>query len=212
MVRQPKAADAIGRLASKLRTYLRPQVLVLDGVGYLPLSRDEANLVFQTISKRYQKGSIVLTCNRAFSEWGSVFGDESPGHRYLGPPRAPLRGHRDQRAQRPAQTPPRRRRGHRQQRHRLPLPLATSGMRSLLPNQAPRRPGPPSPTRAGALTSKTSPRFPVPTSARQGVRRHRPPDTICDQRVTIRHEPGAQARNSQRLRAVVVSQHSPRML
>lgn len=76
MVRQLKAADAIGRLASKLRTYLRPHVLVLDEVGYLPLDRDEANLVFQMISKRYEKGSIILTSNKAFSEWGSVFGDE----------------------------------------------------------------------------------------------------------------------------------------
>ncbi len=76
MVRQLKAADAIGRLASKLRTYLRPHVLVLDEVGYLPLARDEANLVFQMISKRYEKGAIVLTSNKAFSEWGSVFGDE----------------------------------------------------------------------------------------------------------------------------------------
>jgi DNA replication protein DnaC len=68
MVRQLKAADAIGRLASKLRTYLRPHVLVLDEVGYLPLARDEANLVFQTISKRYEKGAIVLTSNKAFSK------------------------------------------------------------------------------------------------------------------------------------------------
>ena len=68
MVRQLKAADAIGRLASKLRTYLRPHVLVLDEVGYLPLARDEANLVFQMISKRYEKGAIVLTSNKAFSK------------------------------------------------------------------------------------------------------------------------------------------------
>jgi DNA replication protein DnaC len=76
MVRQLKAADAIGRLTTKLRTYLRPQVLVLDEVGYQPLARDEANLVFQMISKRYEKGSILLTSNKAFSEWGQVFGDE----------------------------------------------------------------------------------------------------------------------------------------
>jgi DNA replication protein DnaC len=76
MVRQLKAADAIGRLATKLRTYLRPHVLILDEVGYLPLARDEANLVFQMISKRYEKGSILLTSNKAFSEWGQVFGDE----------------------------------------------------------------------------------------------------------------------------------------
>jgi DNA replication protein DnaC len=76
MVRQLKAADAIGRLASKLRSYLRPNVLVLDEVGYLPLERDEANLVFQTLSKRYEKGSTLLTSNKSFSEWGQVFGDD----------------------------------------------------------------------------------------------------------------------------------------
>lgn len=76
MVRHLKAADTIGRLTNKLRAYLRPHVLVVDEVGYLPLERDEANLVFQLISKRYEKGSILLTSNKSFSEWGQVFGDE----------------------------------------------------------------------------------------------------------------------------------------
>jgi DNA replication protein DnaC len=76
MVRQLKTADAIGKLTSKLKVYTRPQVLVLDEVGYLPLAREEANLVFQVISKRYERGSILLTSNKAFSEWGQVFGDE----------------------------------------------------------------------------------------------------------------------------------------
>lgn len=76
MVRQLKAADAIGRLTSKLRTYLRPNVLVIDEVGYQPLERAEANLVFQVISKRYEKGSTLLTSNKSFGEWGQVFGDE----------------------------------------------------------------------------------------------------------------------------------------
>jgi DNA replication protein DnaC len=49
---------------------------VLDEVGYLPLDRADANLVFQTISKRYETGTILLTSNKAFSKWGSVFGDE----------------------------------------------------------------------------------------------------------------------------------------
>ncbi|MDL2082170.1 IS21-like element helper ATPase IstB [Streptomyces sp. GXMU-J15] len=75
MVRQLKAAEAAGRLNSKLRTYLRPGVLVVDEVGYQPLERAEANLVFQ-VSKRYEKGSIILTSNKTFSEWGQVFGDE----------------------------------------------------------------------------------------------------------------------------------------
>ncbi|MFJ9125337.1 IS21-like element helper ATPase IstB [Streptomyces sp. NPDC102340] len=76
MVRQLKVAEGAGRLNSKLRTYLRPGVLVVDEVGYQPLERAEANLVFQVISKRYEKGSIILTSNKTFSEWGQVFGDE----------------------------------------------------------------------------------------------------------------------------------------
>lgn len=76
MVGHLKAAETAGRLTSKLRTYLRPSVLVVDEVGYQPLERAEANLVFQVISKRYEKGSIILTSNKTFSEWGQVFGDE----------------------------------------------------------------------------------------------------------------------------------------
>jgi DNA replication protein DnaC len=76
MVRNLKAAETAGRLLNKLGTYLRPSVLVVDEVGYQPLERAEANLVFQVISKRYEKGSIILTSNKTFSEWGQVFGDE----------------------------------------------------------------------------------------------------------------------------------------
>jgi DNA replication protein DnaC len=76
MVRHLTAADAIGRLTRKLHTYLRPNVLVIDEVGYQPLERTQANLVFQVISKRYEKGSTLLTSNKSFGEWGQVFGDE----------------------------------------------------------------------------------------------------------------------------------------
>lgn len=101
MVRQLKAADAIGRLTSKMRAYVRPHVLVLDEVGYQPLARDEANLVFQMISKRYEKGSILLASNKAFSEWGQVFGDEVLATAILDR-LLHLRGHRDQRSRLPA--------------------------------------------------------------------------------------------------------------
>ncbi|WFE23299.1 IS21-like element helper ATPase IstB [Solwaraspora sp. WMMD937] len=76
MVRHLTAASAIGRLTRKLQAYLRPNVLVIDEVGYQPLERAEANLVFQVISKRYEKGSTLLTSNKSFGEWGQVFGDE----------------------------------------------------------------------------------------------------------------------------------------
>ncbi|WP_234307686.1 MULTISPECIES: IS21-like element helper ATPase IstB [unclassified Streptomyces] len=68
MVRHLKAAEDQGRLISKLTSYLRPAVLVVDEVGYQPLERTEANLVFQVISKRYEKGSIILTSNKTFGK------------------------------------------------------------------------------------------------------------------------------------------------
>jgi DNA replication protein DnaC len=76
MVRQLRAADELGRLNRKMRTYTRPAILVVDEVGYLPLDRSDANLVFQIISKRYEHGPIILTSNKAFSEWGAVFCDD----------------------------------------------------------------------------------------------------------------------------------------
>jgi DNA replication protein DnaC len=76
MVRNLRTAEAAGRLTSKLGSYLRPSVLVVDEVGYQPLERAETNLVFQVISKRYETGSIILTSNKTLSQWGQVFGDE----------------------------------------------------------------------------------------------------------------------------------------
>jgi DNA replication protein DnaC len=76
LVRNLKEAEASGRFAKKLQTYLKPAVLVVDEVGYLPLARPDANMVFQLVARRYERGSILLTSNKAFSEWGSVFGDD----------------------------------------------------------------------------------------------------------------------------------------
>ena len=71
-----REAENGGRFAKKLQTYLKPSVLVVDEVGYLPLSRADANMVFQMVSRRYEKGSIVVTSNKSFGEWGQVFGDD----------------------------------------------------------------------------------------------------------------------------------------
>lgn len=63
------------RFAQRLAVYTRPKLLCLDEVGYLPLDRLEANLVFRLVSARYETGSLALTSNKGFSEWGDVFGD-----------------------------------------------------------------------------------------------------------------------------------------
>jgi DNA replication protein DnaC len=76
LVRNLKIAEAAGRYPKKLQTYLRPAVLVVDEVGYLPLTRAEANMVFQLISRRYERGSTIITSNKSFAEWGQVLGDD----------------------------------------------------------------------------------------------------------------------------------------
>ncbi|MGH3094684.1 MAG: IS21-like element helper ATPase IstB [Streptosporangiales bacterium] len=76
LVRQLTTAADTSRFDRKLAAYLRPAVLVVDEIGYLPLDRTEANMVFQLISRRYERGSIIATSNKAFSEWGGVLGDD----------------------------------------------------------------------------------------------------------------------------------------
>jgi len=65
-----------GQLKDRLKKVARYQLLILDEIGYLPLSMDDANLFFQLVSRRYEKGSIVLTSNKPFREWDKIFGDE----------------------------------------------------------------------------------------------------------------------------------------
>ncbi len=76
LIRQLQLAEPAGRYPKKLQTYLRPSVLVVDEVGYLPLSRSQANMVFQLISRRYERGSTIITSNKSFAEWGQVLGDD----------------------------------------------------------------------------------------------------------------------------------------
>jgi DNA replication protein DnaC len=75
MVHALQAAHLEGTAQYKLRTYLGPSVLVVDELGYLPLDRASANWIFQVVSRRYDRGSIILTSNRGFGDWGQVFAD-----------------------------------------------------------------------------------------------------------------------------------------
>lgn len=78
MIRALAAADRVGKLDAKLRSYTtKSQLLVVDEVGYLPLSRTEANYLFQVISSRYERSSVILTSNKSVTEWPDVFGDHA---------------------------------------------------------------------------------------------------------------------------------------
>lgn len=68
-------AEREGQLASRVRYLTRPALLIVDELGYLPLPRGGANLFFQLVNARYEKGAMILTSNRGFKEWGEVFGD-----------------------------------------------------------------------------------------------------------------------------------------
>jgi DNA replication protein DnaC len=73
MLNHLTTAQINGRLADALKKYVRPQVLLLDELGYLPIDKRGADLLFQVVAARYETGSIVLTTNRAFRDWGTLF-------------------------------------------------------------------------------------------------------------------------------------------
>jgi DNA replication protein DnaC len=66
---------AEGRLEERLTFYAKPKVLIVDELGYLPLEPNAAHLFFQLVSRRYERGSLLVTSNRSVSEWDEVFGD-----------------------------------------------------------------------------------------------------------------------------------------
>ena len=63
------------RLPSRLKALTRPNVLILDEMGYFPIDKRAAQFFFQLVSLRYLKGSIILTSNKSYGEWGSIFSD-----------------------------------------------------------------------------------------------------------------------------------------
>jgi DNA replication protein DnaC len=69
-------AQAAGRLDRRLKTLTYPALLVVDEIGYLPISHNGAMLFFQLMSRRYERAASVLTSNKGFEEWGSIFGDD----------------------------------------------------------------------------------------------------------------------------------------
>ncbi|WP_458733201.1 IS21-like element helper ATPase IstB [Sphingobium xenophagum] len=68
-------AEREGVLREKIRFLCRSSLLVVDEIGYLPVTPGGGNLFFQLVNARYEKGAMILTSNRGFAEWGDVFGD-----------------------------------------------------------------------------------------------------------------------------------------
>ena len=65
-----------GELAKRMQQLCKPKVLILDEMGYLPLERPVATFLFELVAKRYEKGAIILSSNKSFSEWGELFTDQ----------------------------------------------------------------------------------------------------------------------------------------
>ena len=71
------AAQAQGNLKRELRKYLQPKLLVVDELGYLPIDKHGAYLLFQIISERYEHGALIITTNRAYKHWPEIFNHDS---------------------------------------------------------------------------------------------------------------------------------------
>lgn len=66
------------QLAEALKRFVNPyRLLIIDEIGYLPMSREQANLFFQVIAKRYEKGSLILTSNLPFGQWDQTFANDA---------------------------------------------------------------------------------------------------------------------------------------
>lgn len=75
LIAQLLRAQGEGRLEEKLKFYTTPRLLIIDEIGYLPIERQGANLFFQLVTRRYERGPMILTSNQSFAAWGEVFGD-----------------------------------------------------------------------------------------------------------------------------------------
>jgi DNA replication protein DnaC len=71
------SAQYAGALKLELKKYLRPSVMILDELGYLPIDKTGADLLFTIISERYERGSIIITTNRVFKDWPQIFNNDS---------------------------------------------------------------------------------------------------------------------------------------
>jgi transposase len=76
LITRLRRAQAENRLEWLLAQWITPKLLVVDELGYLPMSREEANLFFRLVARRYERASLIITSNKSFIDWGEVFGDQ----------------------------------------------------------------------------------------------------------------------------------------
>ena len=71
------AAQSAGQLKRQIRRYVQPAVLIVDELGFLPVDKLSADLLFQIISARYERAPVVITTNRAYKHWPQIFNNDS---------------------------------------------------------------------------------------------------------------------------------------
>jgi DNA replication protein DnaC len=77
MVNRLSAAESNRQLAREIKRYQSPKILLIDELGYLPLDKRGAELLFQVLTKRYERGSIIITTNIAFKDWPRIFAGDA---------------------------------------------------------------------------------------------------------------------------------------
>jgi DNA replication protein DnaC len=75
LITRLRRAQTENRLEWQLQQWVAPRLLIVDELGYLPMSREEANLFFRLVTRRYERASLIITSNKSFIDWGEVFGD-----------------------------------------------------------------------------------------------------------------------------------------
>jgi DNA replication protein DnaC len=71
------AAKSAGRLKQEIKKYVKPALLIVDELGFLPIDKSGADLLFQVISGRYERGSTLITSNRVFKDWPKIFNNDT---------------------------------------------------------------------------------------------------------------------------------------